>query len=372
MLRTLCDIFGAQGHSVTAIVAKSIRKEAQYLGADKLAFIDGEPGRETAKIGPEYDGVFIVAPESHGILSKLTASVAAKFRLLSCPPETVDVLSDKNKSMALVSRTAKEIRVPEYIPTEADPRRIAAAIKTVGFPAVLKPPDGAGCSGTSIVRTQSGARKACARLTAGGWKEGIIQKFVQGRHLSATFIARRSGITPLSINTQSMALSESIEYVGGSCPYPLPAQDSVWNDLSRIVRENSFEGLMSMDFVFDGEDIHFMEINPRMTTSCIGLSRVIEPPLGNLLTDTSKQVSQYSGYAQWVILPILRTLQVPEDLLPKLFEFPSLVSPPFPLGPFYLKGSSKILACAWGRDSLETPGKIDETKNWLAGLHLHC
>ena len=372
MLRTLCSAIRAEGHSATAVVSRHIAPEAGCLGASDLVFIEGDPMTAADRLFEQYEAAFVVAPESHGILSKISRSAASKSRLVSCSPATIDAFSSKLNAFQLVSGTASNLRVPEFVEVEADPRQIASSSEKIGLPAVVKPADGAGSEATSIVRTTSDSRAACARLTASGWRRGIVQRFVQGRHLSSTFIANAPDILPLSINTQSIAISETLRYQGGSCPYPFPSQDEIWADLAKIVNSTGSKGLMGMDFVYDGQDSYFMEINPRMTTSCIGLSKVIEPPLGKLIMSRLPLQPRHRGYAQWAILPLRRTAQVAEALLPRLFEMEEVVSPPFSAGQFYMKDSGKVLVCVSALDPLEIPAKIEETRQKLAEMNLVC
>jgi len=372
MLRTLCSALRAEHHSVTAAVSRNLTNEARYLGADDLLFIEGDPMTAAERLFEQHEGVFVIAPESHGILSKVSRSAASKSRLLSCPPDTIDAFSSKLKAFELVNKTASCLKVPEFAEVEADPRQIASSSEKVGLPAVVKPADGAGSEGTSIVRTASDSRAACARLTASGWRHGIVQKFVQGRHLSATYVANAPDVLPLSVNTQSIAVSETLRYQGGSCPYPLSCQDDVWDDLAKIINSTGCDGLMGMDFVYDGRDCYFMEINPRMTTSCIGLSKVVDPPLGRLLVSRCPWQPRHRGFAQWAILPLRRTAQVAEALLPRLFEIPAVVSPPFPTGQFYMKDSSKVLVCVSAPDPLEIPAGIEDARRKLAEMNLVC
>ena len=125
-----------------------------------------------------------------------------------------------------------------------------------------------------------------------------------------------------------------------------------------------------MDFVLDGEDIYFMEINPRLTTSYIGIAAT-EPDLGRLILGV-KRKCQHKGYAQWAIMPLQKTVQAKNGLLSDILLEPSVVSPPFPVGPYYIRGTSKILACVWAPDSFELSDKMNEVKTRLAEVHIVC
>jgi hypothetical protein len=159
--------------------------------------------------------------------------------------------------------------------------------------------------------------------------------------------------------------------MGGSCPYPFE-QTMLWDDIERVTARESIEGVLGMDFVVGDDGIYFMEINPRATTSCIGLSKIMRPSLGNLLLGGGVDTPELDGYAQWFILPLQRSVRVEENVMPTLMGVPQVISPPFPVGPYYLKDSSRVLICVWGFDSLELPIMAGDLKKRLAEMHILC
>jgi len=373
MVRALYGSLSTQGHRVAVLASRTLEKEFRVSGIDNVVLNDGDPRDQLEEVATEYEGIFVIAPESHGLLSDLTHSLSKVGKILSCPPSTVDLLSDKVRGFGLVSKAFDTaIDVPPFDIADANPSEIARRAREIGLPVVVKPRDGAGGAGATIVRTDADVRQASARLLSGGWKEGVVQAFVQGRPLSATFVARASSLLPLSINTQSMTLSGSPLYAGGSSPFPFPKQDRLWANLEALVQGKGLEGLMTMDFVFDGKRIIFMEINPRATTSTIGLSRILRPSLGKVITDPAVEGIEYTGCAQWATLPLQSSLRARDDLLNGILDLSAIVSPPFPVGPFYLKHQSKVLACVTAGNFLELPGRMNDLKESLSEMHVKC
>ena len=370
MLRSLVSSFRREGIPTTVLASRGHENYAGPLNSDGVIVTGEDPGKTFEERSPEFDCSFIIAPESHGILQRLTASVPPGTRLLSCPPGSVDLFSDKERANSLVSRSESDLKVPRYMSVGAESKEIHRAAGEVGYPCVVKPPDGAGSEGSSIIRAPSEVPSACAKIKASGFSRALVQEYVRGRHLSATFHAAGSEVTPLAINTQSISPSVSMAYLGGSCPFPLERPE-VWDSIRRIAVDNKLEGIMGMDFVLEGEVLYFMEINPRITTSCIGLSKIIKPGLGSIITG-EKLRPTLEGYAQWTILPLQRSIRVNDEIVPRLMEVPQVISPPFPFGPFYMKDSSRVLICVWGNDSLELPMMTSEIKERLAGMHVLC
>ena len=83
-------------------------------------------------------------------------------------------------------------------------------------------------------------------------------------------------------------------------------------------------------------------------------------------------VPTHKGYAQWTISPLQRTVQASESLLSRILSLTEVVSPPFSLGPFYLKNQSRILTCVSGDDSYELATRMAQTKSALSEMHIAC
>jgi predicted ATP-grasp superfamily ATP-dependent carboligase len=371
MLRSMAECLRQEDVEISIISSNQYKKIAASLDVENVILADENPGKTYEERSQEFDYSFIIAPESHGILGNLTSSTSPDTQLLSCPPETVRLFSDKDKTNQLMVNEAQELRVPDYRSTNGDSKEVRAAAEDIGFPCVVKPPDGAGSNGTSILRTSHDIPPACATLKASGFQEALVQKYIRGRHLSATFHVSQGKLTPLVVNLQSISPSNSMAYMGGSSPYPFD-KTGIWDDLERVAARGSLGGMMGMDFVVGDDDTYFMEINPRVTTSCIGLSKILSPSLGNMIMSGRVETPKLDGYAQWSILPLQRSIRAEENILPTLFEIPQIISPPFPVGPYFMKDSSRVLVCVWGSDSLELPIMLGDVKNRLAGMHILC
>ncbi len=372
MLRTLVSSFEGAGCSTTAVASAGIRREAGCLECGNLVLLEKDPLEGLSEACSSCDAAFAIAPESGGVLRTVSEVLQSETRLLSCPVETIDLLSDKIRTYDAARDIEETIRIPPYSRVEADPRRVLKEAARIGLPCVVKPIDGAGSQGISLMRFEDDCRRACAKLVAGGWAEGLVQRYVQGRHLSATFIARGSGILPISINTQAISLSGSFDYSGGSLPFPLPQADLLWQDLGQLCRKQGLRGLMGIDFVLDADGvIWLMEANPRATTSCLGIEKAVEPGLASLITGSSGRISQ-RGYAQWATFPLRRTIQASEQLLSRVMDMPAVVAPPFGVGPFLAKGASKVLICVSAGDAFQLAPAIADVKADLSELHVFC
>ena len=372
MLRTTCSAFERLGHETTAIVSRRIGPASRHIGATRQVIIGGDVVKAVSDLSPKFDCVFLIAPETDGILSALTRAAEGKTRLLSCPSWEVDILSDKAKTLDLVGRIAKSIGIPEWTAVETEQRAVSSSVQEIGLPCVVKPAAGAGSQGLTIVRTPRDVAVETARLRSLDCQRAIVQELVRGKHFSAAFVARGGKLVPLSVSSQLVDPSQNFEYSGGLAPQPVAAQPMLWRDLSKIVEETNLQGLMGVDFVYDGDRVYFMEINPRMTTSCIGLSKIIEPGIAAALIDPPSRLPATTGYATWRILPLTATLRYSESLAERFLAHPEIVSPPFPRGEFYVKGSSRFLACTTGEDPTASIEEMNQLMERLREMRLPC
>lgn len=226
------------------------------------------------ELASQADFTLVIAPESEGILALRSRWVwEAGGKLLGSSPEAIEQTADK---LALA-----EFLLHHGVPT---PRSLNQSeicnLQSAIFPAVLKPRDGAGSQATFLVRTR--AELEC-RFREGRQEypdtEFIVQPFIPGIAASAAFLVRPGTAVSLKPCLQNLSADGRFQYLGGGLPLPPdPARRAV--DLgSRAVRAvPGLQGFVGVDLVLgeadDGSDDQVIEINPRLTTSYIGLRRL--------------------------------------------------------------------------------------------------
>jgi len=228
------------------------------------------------------DFTLLIAPESSGVLEALTRRLdRAGCRLLGSKADAVALTADK---AALGERfTDRGVPTPRsrvLEPGEALP-------DDAPYPAVVKPLDGAGTLDTFRVE---GPADSCRLPPAQGRR--LVQEFIPGVAMSATFLVRDDGRSRLvAIGEQRMELRDGrFSYLGGtvavSCPEAAPI-------VSRAVQSvDGLRGLVGVDFIWDAARrlATVLEINPRPTTSCVGILRHLPPGelAGAWLDETSR------------------------------------------------------------------------------------
>ena len=207
----------------------------------------------------------LIAPEFNGILVQLVEGVAVSGRPLLGPSvEATRLTSDK-------LRLAAHWRAHD-IPTPATTDREPTACEA--FPVVWKPRDGAGSTDTFLVRDRFELAQALANRDPA--RPMILQEFVPGRAASVAFLCGPRETVPLLPAFQLLGDDGRLKYEGGELPIPSDlAERAVKLGRRAVACVPGLLGYVGVDLVLgdapDGSRDSAIEINPRLTTSYIGL-----------------------------------------------------------------------------------------------------
>ncbi len=272
MRRALAADFAAALGSKTRVVVALDSRLPFEDGPWTVIRLEPDPGLDQIKeIAGRVDYTLVVAPETMGALERVTLAIGeTATRPLGSSAEAVALTADK----AALGRWFERHGIPTPPSRVVEPARGLPANWT--YPAVLKPIDGAGSVDTLRIddpnRLPDGAR---------GLAAGLLQPLVAGEAKSAVFlISPARGARLLAIGGQRIEVREGqFIYRGGALPTPCPEAAAI---LTRAVEAvPGLCGFIGVDFLWDadrGEAI-VLEINPRPTTSCVGLCHVLSPGL---------------------------------------------------------------------------------------------
>lgn len=214
------------------------------------------------------DWSVIIAPELHGELERCCWSVwNSGSRLLGAGPTGIRLTSDK---LALAEHW-RDHGIPTPATTARDPTPCEA------FPVVWKPRDGAGSTATFLLENALDATRAQAHLQADDYSGPmILQEFVPGQAASVSFLVGPHGAFPLLPAYQVLSHDGRFKYFGGEVPLPPPLADRALRLATRAVAcVPDLAGYIGVDVVLgpnrDGSGDVAIEINPRITTSYVGL-----------------------------------------------------------------------------------------------------
>jgi predicted ATP-grasp superfamily ATP-dependent carboligase len=236
----------------------------------------GEHQAAFDRLAGAADACWIVAPETDGILADLTARAEALgAAVIGCPADAVRAASDK---LAL-GRRLWEAGVP--VPPTWSAHEADEAVRAAGFPLVVKPVTGAGCEGVRLV----GGPAALARaLEEDGGTGRLAQLYIEGIPASVSLLCTGGRAVPLSLNGQEVrVVGASFVYEGGQVPLAHP-QATAALDAARRACEvvPGLRGYVGVDLVVSEEGPFVIEINPRLTTSYVGLREATDDNLAAL------------------------------------------------------------------------------------------
>lgn len=209
------------------------------------------------------DATWVVAPETDGILERISEQVLARNGcLLGSRPEAVRIAASKTRTAAALARYGVSV-VPVLTPT----RPIAP------FPgrAVLKPDDGAGCVDTRVYESLGAALEA---WEAGGRDRNVVlQPLVEGVPASLSLLVRSGRAEILSVNRQSIALEGCSLRFRGCTVNGLASWRASLAPLAQGIAEAlaGLWGYVGVDFVLSDTGPIVLNVNPRLTTSYAGL-----------------------------------------------------------------------------------------------------
>jgi predicted ATP-grasp superfamily ATP-dependent carboligase len=219
----------------------------------------------------------LIAPETGGLLLERALMIErVGGRSLGPTPAAIDLAGDKERLGAHLARhgvatpPCRRVRPRDGLPIGAS------------YPAVLKPLDGAGAVDTYFVESPDACPAAARALGS-----ALFQPFVAGVSLSASFLTAEVrgatsslGENPALVGVASQRFERQggrFRYLGGSAPVrePVPL-DEVRRAVAAV---EGLRGWLGVDFVWDPHSgcVTVLEINPRLTTSYVGLGHLYPP-----------------------------------------------------------------------------------------------
>lgn len=235
------------------------------------------------------DAALVIAPETGGTLERLCRAVEAEGRLLLGPsPGAVRLAADKLATARCLE--AAGVRTPraEAVRFAAARRRLRAWV----VPFVVKPRDGCGCRGVVVVRGRHEIGAALRTVRRATRRDDfLVQEYVQGLDASVSVIAA-AGLLALGLNRQSLSGGRAPAYSGGETFHPHPLASVASAAASAAVAAVAsacpgMRGYAGVDLVLGDRDATVIEINPRLTTSYVGLRFSVEENLAGLIVDAA-------------------------------------------------------------------------------------
>jgi predicted ATP-grasp superfamily ATP-dependent carboligase len=281
----LADLLSLQEHRLSVRVDR--RHLPQIRSRPGLQVVDGSNRDDPCfrRMVEEADAAFLIAPETDGRLETITAMVEECGKLV-VGSSAVGVKAAGDKMLTYRLLKAHDIPTPRTIrlrPAD-DP---ASIDRRLGYPVVVKPVDGVGCHSVFIARQPSELEEAikAARQTAPG-KSLLAQAFIDGVHVSVSFLTDGVRSLPLTLNLQEILGGSRLRYDGGCVPFEHPLRALAFRRATEVVQAiPGLKGYVGIDLVLTDHDAVVIEVNPRLTTSYVGVRQVLRQNPAALILD---------------------------------------------------------------------------------------
>jgi predicted ATP-grasp superfamily ATP-dependent carboligase len=294
---------------------------------------------------------FIIAPESSNILFKLTKIVTSyDVILLSTNLKGIKCTSSKIMTYKFFRKnkikTPRTYRIP-FKRKNIDINFLKRKLRELKGKIVVKPEDGVGAESIYSFENESQISNFFTKLSLNDRRNYVLQEFIEGRDLSISLVgAPHSDKNPiiLSLNSQNIHITPSgFEYLGGYTP--IENYKEKMKFLSGIIKNINplkMEGYFGVDLIEKQDNtLSFIEINPRLTTSYIGLRNITNINIAELIFNSKLNIPNdndikliYHSYFTRIDFTYHceNTKVFNEELIPKLLKIiPEFVTPPFSL-----------------------------------------
>lgn len=346
MLRTIVNEFEESGLEVTTTLHQEIREFEKWLENDSVFSHD-----ELEEVfNLDFDGAVIIAPE--GELARITGRIEDKgISILGASSSCVRVTGDKWKTYKALKNKIPHPETWENLPEDKDQ-------------VIVKPRRGVSAEGVKLVSTKNYHPFS---------KKVIFQEYIQGTHASCCLLVGKDKGTVLSVNEQKINQRDgSFEYKGGRIPLPDGNKETYAEIATKAAEELGLTGYCGVDFVVS-EKTYFMELNPRLTTSFVGLAPILEGNLGELLVNVlidNKSVSppELDGCSVIGIPKTCEDVRINSEKIDELREIPEIISPPYSRAGILEKGSSVFLSVGRGGSFEKARKRLNE--KIVEGLNL--
>ncbi|MBI4585567.1 MAG: ATP-grasp domain-containing protein [Planctomycetes bacterium] len=239
----------------------------------------GPAAEKFSELAAAADATLVIAPETDGLLENWSARVlSAGGKLLGSLPAAVRLAGDK----LILARHLRSRGIPTPPLHELNAIAGVPPPRGLTFPQVLKPRFGAGCLWTFKVDDEAKLRAALASARRrGAPRELVTGPFVPGIAASASFLISGNQVTALVPGYQRISVSPGglLHYCGGRIPLETAELRRRAVDLARraVWSVPGLQGFAGVDLALEprspGQDA-VIEINPRLTTSYIGLRQL--------------------------------------------------------------------------------------------------
>lgn len=214
----------------------------------------------------QSDAVLLIAPETYDLLTELAQMAALEGAwILGCRPSEIEMCSSKYQTFLHLSQAGVPC-VPTYTP-ETWPRLPDTIYLT-------KPDDGAGCEDTWLFESAAELERWLVQHHV---SSDVVQPYLTGVSASLSCIMNTGKAILLSVNRQHVERQDNTLIFKGVSVNALPELWQAAETLAQQIAKSmpDLRGYVGIDVIVQDGELLVLEINPRLTTSYVGLRESI-------------------------------------------------------------------------------------------------
>lgn len=253
-----------EGAAMLAVLEQSFGR----CGYDVVLPGSGDFGAEIDRMAPACDMGLVIAPDH--LLARFTQILEQHTHNLGCGFMTAALCANKVK--------AERVLRLHTIPVPAD---------ALAGRRVIKPVKGCGAQGVRLSDGPTG-------------KDEFSQDYIEGEHFSVSLVASRvvgdaclyfSGKPPLALAVNRQYIDIDAEgkfsYQGGETPVHPDREEEIVAVARNVVGVLGCQGYCGVDVVV-ADKVYVVDVNPRITTSLVGIAACMEEEIADILVAASK------------------------------------------------------------------------------------
>ncbi len=240
----------------------------ERCGYDVVHPDEGDFTAEIERLAPACDMGLVIAPDN--LLSKFTMILEQHTHNLGCGFMSVALCANKVQTQKILEHHG--IPIP-------------------GAPApgkrIIKPVKGCGAQGVRLSEGDAG-------------RDEFAERYIDGEHYSVSIIPNRvigdaclyyTGNPPLvlAVNKQQVErdTNGAFHYLGGETPVHPDREEEIISTAKKTVEVLGCQGYCGVDVVV-ADKAYVVDVNPRITTSLVGIAACMEEEIADLLVAASK------------------------------------------------------------------------------------
>lgn len=248
---------------------KTLKQSFERLGYSVASPGEGDFGDEIEQIAPDCEYGLIIAPDH--LLAGFTRRMEGITHNVGTDSTNAAVCANKRLTARILAEHGIDV-----------PQEVSAGMR------VIKPVRGSGSINVRISDEEPGEGEFGQEILTGD----LLSVSVIGSRVVGDVCSFYSGAPPfvLAINRQEIENNDGrITYLGGETPVEHPRADEIRKIAQKVVTILGCQGYIGIDLIV-GERITVIDVNPRITTSLIGIAAVMEEEIADLLIKASEGI----------------------------------------------------------------------------------